>query len=84
MLELTPEAIEQRVLSLAAQTRALLPGALPYHDSAIVAAPVDDAPALAARLKQKRILTSARHGLLRVSTHFYNDESDIAALAAAL
>lgn len=84
MLELTPEAIEQRVLSLAAQTRALFPDALPYHDSAIIAAPADDASALSTRLKQKRILTSARHGLLRVSTHFYNDESDIAALAAAL
>lgn len=84
MLELTPQAIEQRVLALAAQVRALLPTALPYHDSAIVAAPVDDAPALSARLKQSRILTSARQGMLRVSTHFYNDESDIARLAAAL
>ncbi len=84
MLELTPSAIEQRVLSLAAQTRALFPKALPYHDSAIVAAEVPDAPALSARLKEHRILTSARHGLLRVSTHFYNDESDIAALSAAL
>ena len=84
MLELTPEAIERRVLSLAALSRKLFPNALPYDNSAIVAAPVEDAPALSARLKQRRILTSARHGLLRVSTHFYNDESDIAALAAAL
>lgn len=84
MLELTPAAIERRVLDLAARVRALFPSALPYHDSAIVAAPVDDAPALSARLKERRILTSARHGMLRVSTHFYNDESDIAALAAAL
>ncbi|MBI5280664.1 MAG: aminotransferase class V-fold PLP-dependent enzyme [Candidatus Solibacter usitatus] len=84
MLELTPDAIEQRVLQLALQTRALFPGALPYADTPIVAANVDDAPALSARLKQQGILTSARHGMLRVSTHFYNDESDIARLAAAL
>lgn len=84
MLELTPEAIEQRVLSLAAQTRALFPSALPYANSAIIAAPVEDAPALSARLKDHRILTSARHGMLRVSTHFYNDASDIARLSQAL
>lgn len=84
MLELTPEAIERRVLDLAAQVRALLPDALPCHDSPIVAAPAGDAPALAARLKQQRILVSARHGLLRVSTHFYNDESDVARLREAL
>ncbi|MBI5085593.1 MAG: aminotransferase class V-fold PLP-dependent enzyme [Acidobacteria bacterium] len=84
MLELTPEAIEQRVLQLASQTRALFPGALPFEDTAIVAAKVDDAPALSARLRQQGILTAARHGMLRVSTHFYNDESDIARLAEAL
>jgi selenocysteine lyase/cysteine desulfurase len=84
MLELTPQAIEQRVLSLASQVRQLFPNALPYENSAIVAAEVADAPALAARLKDHRILTSARHGLLRVSTHFYNNEADIARLAAAL
>ena len=84
MLDLTPQAIERRVLDLAAQARELLPGALPCPDSPIIAAPVEDAAALAARLKQRRILVSARHGLLRVSTHFYNDETDIARLAEAL
>ncbi len=84
MLELGPAAIERRVLELAAQVRALFPNALPYADSPIVAAPVDDAPALASRLRQLRILVSARHGLLRVSTHFYNDEIDIEALRQAL
>ncbi|MBI4889513.1 MAG: aminotransferase class V-fold PLP-dependent enzyme [Acidobacteria bacterium] len=84
MLELGPAAIETRVLELAAQVRALFSTALPYANSAIIAAPVPDAAALSARLKEQRVLTSARHGMLRVSTHFYNDESDIAALAAAL
>ncbi len=84
MLELTPQAIEARVLGLAAQARALFPGALPYADSPIVAAPVEDAPALAARLREQRILVSARHGMLRVSTHFYNNADDLKRLAQAL
>jgi len=90
MLELTPALIAQRVLSLAAQTRdalrALGAEPLPYDDSPIVAArfPHHDASALAKALKQQRVLVSARHGLLRVSTHFYNDESDITALTTAL
>ncbi len=84
ILELTPQIIERRVLELASQVRALFPGALPYEDSPIVATPVEDAPALAARLRSQRVLVSARHGLLRVSTHFYNDASDVEALARAL
>jgi selenocysteine lyase/cysteine desulfurase len=35
-------------------------------------------------LKQQRVLVSARHGLLRVSTHFYNDEADVARFAEVL
>jgi selenocysteine lyase/cysteine desulfurase len=50
----------------------------------VVAAPASDAPALAARLLEQRILVSARHGLVRVSPHFYNDESDLQALERAL
>jgi len=90
MLEITPAVIAQRVLTLAAQTRdalrALGAEPLPYDDSPIVAArfPNHDASALAKALKQQRVLVSARHGMLRVSTHFYNDESDIAALTTAL
>jgi cysteine desulfurase / selenocysteine lyase len=90
MLELSPAAIAQRVLALAAKTREALRelGAepLPYDDSPIIAArfPNHDASALARALKQERVLVSARHGMLRVSTHFYNDESDITALTTAL
>ena len=89
MLELGPENIERRVLELASKTRAVLEkagGRVLHQDTAILAARFEDRdPAeLAARLKQQRIIVSARHGNLRVSVHFYNDESDIEALAAAL
>lgn len=89
MLELGPENIEQRVLGLASQARAVLEkagGRVLHENTAILAARFEDRdPAdLAARLKQQRIIVSARHGNLRVSVHFYNDESDIEALASAL
>lgn len=90
MFELGPQAIEQRVLALAAHARAELRalGAepLPYDDTAIIAArlPGHDASAVAKALRARNVLVSARQGLLRVSTHFYNDEADIAALSAAL
>jgi len=87
-LELGPAEIEKRVLGLAGRLRGqmremgLTP--LPYEDSAIVAAPMADAPGMAAALKAKRILVSARHGLLRVSTHFYNNEADLDRLVGIL
>jgi selenocysteine lyase/cysteine desulfurase len=84
MLELTPAAIEERVLELAEKARTALDGALPFHDSPILALPMEGAAEAAARLRQQRILVSARHGLLRISTHFYNNEEDIERLLAAL
>jgi len=90
MLELGPERIEERVLALARETRARVRALggepLPYDNSAIVAARFGgrDASELAVRLKQERVLVSARHGLLRVSTHFYNNESDLDRFAAVL
>jgi selenocysteine lyase/cysteine desulfurase len=90
MLALTPAAIERRVLELAAAARALLEdaGAELACDgpSPILAArfPRHDASALARALRAARVIVSARHGYLRVSTHFYNNEADLAALAAAL
>ncbi len=80
-LDLGPAEVEARVLGLArrlrGQMRELGLEPLPYEDSAIVAAPMADAPAVAAELKKQRVLVSARHGLLRVSPHFYNNEADL-------
>lgn len=89
ILEIGPAAIEKRVLALAGQTAEVLraAGAAIQHEGTnIVAAhwADRDASELARRLAEKRIIVAARHGNLRVSPHFYNDESDIEALASAL
>ncbi|MFB3829737.1 MAG: aminotransferase class V-fold PLP-dependent enzyme [Bryobacteraceae bacterium] len=93
-LEIGPAAIERRVMELAQGAREVLrnagaelpSGRLPHYDSQIVAAafPGADARALARGLQERRVLVSARHGNLRVSPHFYNDDSDLDRLAAAL
>jgi selenocysteine lyase/cysteine desulfurase len=94
MLEIGPERIESRVMELAGQTRDVLRTAgasllfdeAPHYDSPIIAARFDsvDAPALARALHERRVVVAARHGYLRVSPHFYNDESDIERFATAL
>jgi selenocysteine lyase/cysteine desulfurase len=89
MLELTPAVLQDRALSLAAAAAEILErrgGVVAHRDSPIIAARFEgrDAPALSAALKERRILTSARHGHLRVSTHFYNNEEDLARLDEAL
>ncbi len=89
MLELGPGNIERRVMELAAHTRGELKaqGArLPDYLTPVIAARWEgrDAAALAQTLRQKNILTAARHGNLRISTHFYNNEADIARLSGAL
>ena len=85
MLQIGPAAIEARVLELAGKTRAMLEGLgaeVNADESQIVTAclPGRAAGPLAKSLKERRILVSARHGRLRVSPHFYNDESDLEAL----
>jgi cysteine desulfurase / selenocysteine lyase len=83
MLEIGPEAIEQRVLELAASARTRLRNlgaeVLDHGDSQIVAAkfPDQNPSRLASELKARRVLVAARHGRLRVSPHFYNNESDL-------
>jgi cysteine desulfurase / selenocysteine lyase len=82
MLEIGPDAIEQRVLALAASARARLRrlGAeTEDNGSQIVAAklPGVDSSKLARDLKSRRVLVAARHGFLRVSPHFYNNEGDL-------
>jgi cysteine desulfurase/selenocysteine lyase len=89
MLEIGASAIETRVLELAEQVRAMLCGlgaSVNSDASQIVTAclPGREPGALVRRLREERILVSARHGRLRVSPHFYNDESDVEKLRLAL
>jgi len=89
MLEIGPEAIEKRVLELAASTRqrlARLGAEVPDRGSQIVAAkfPGEDSSRLARELKSRRVLVAARHGFLRVSPHFYNNAEDLDRMEQAL
>ena len=89
MLELGPDRIEARVLDLARQCAHVLEsagGQIEHRGSGIVTArfPDRDASALARSLEEHRILVSARHGRLRVSTHFYNNEEDLGRLREVL
>ena len=89
MLKIGPAAIEARVLELAGKARAMLCGRgaqVNADDSQIVTAvlPGADPCELARSLKERRILVTARHGRLRVSPHFYNDDTDLEALRKAL
>lgn len=88
------EAVEERVLQLAAKTREVLRsngGVLfadqhPYYESPIVTAqfPGVDMSKLAVELKRRRIVVAARRGNLRVSPHFFNNEDDLRQLDEAL
>ncbi len=89
MLKVGPAAIEARVLELAEKARELLRGLgaeVNADESPIVTAllPGTDSRELARSLKERRILVSARHGRLRVSPHFYNDETDLETLRKVL
>ncbi len=94
ILELGPDAIERRVMELAQDLRTTLRGLgarllsdeAPYFDSPIVAAcfPSRSASELARQLKTRRVLVSARHDNLRVSTHFYNNQDDLDRLGEEL
>ena len=84
MLEIGPRQIEDRVMQLAAMARDVLcraGGAPPAGQqlSPIVTARFEgkDARTLARDLKARNVLVAARHGNLRVSPHFYNDETDL-------
>jgi cysteine desulfurase / selenocysteine lyase len=93
-LEIGPAAIERRVQDLCEKTRcvlrrsgaALLSDRRPHYDSPIIAAQCEgkDVSLLARRLQERKVLVAARHGHLRISPHFYNDETDLARFAEAL
>ena len=87
MLEIGPRAIEQRVMQLAAMTRDVLRRAGgnlaadrdPHYDTPVVTARFEgrDPRDLARNLHARKVEVAARHGNLRVSPHFYNDEADL-------
>jgi cysteine desulfurase / selenocysteine lyase len=89
ILEIGPDAVEARVLDLAAKTRAIvceLGATVTHCGSPIVAArfPDRDVSALARALKEQRVLVAARRGNLRVSPHLYNNEQDLEIFERAL
>jgi selenocysteine lyase/cysteine desulfurase len=88
-LEIGPEAIEARVLEMAGMAGAAMKScgaAIRHEGTNVVAAywPDRDVSGLARRLREQKILVAARHGNLRVSAHFYNDERDIERLRLAI
>jgi selenocysteine lyase/cysteine desulfurase len=87
--EIGPAVVEQRVMHLAQAARERLRemGAEAIDTGAqIVAAkfPGIDPSHLARELKKSNLIVAARHGFLRVSPHFYNNEDDLDQLCAAL
>ena len=89
ILDIGPDVIERRVLELAGHVRDIarkLGGEPVAKGCGIVAIRFDgvDPSPLARALKEKRVLVAARHGCLRVSPHFYNNEDDLEHFRAAL
>jgi selenocysteine lyase/cysteine desulfurase len=89
MVELGPETIERRVLELAcsARERLIAMGAASEDTgSQVVAAKFSgvDPSRIAVELKARRVVVAARHGYLRVSPHFYNNEGDLERLESEL
>jgi cysteine desulfurase/selenocysteine lyase len=89
MLEIGPDAIERRVMGLADSARSMLRrlgGEIADTGSQVVIArfPDIDASAAARALREQKVVIAARHGRLRISPHFYNDEGDLKRLETAL
>jgi cysteine desulfurase / selenocysteine lyase len=94
ILETGLPEIEQRISELTARVRTglrllgaeVLSDLSPLHLGPIVAARWGglDAKQLAGELQKERVLLSARHGWLRISLHFYNNEADCDALLSQL
>ena len=89
ILDIGQETIERRLLELASRTAAILRqagGNVLHDESPIVAAHFGgrDVPALVREFERRRVLVAARHGNLRVSPHFYNNERDLSRMAEVL
>ncbi|MCU1337248.1 MAG: aminotransferase class [Bryobacterales bacterium] len=96
MLEIGPEAIERRVLDMANSARSILRGLGAELDEAdqnrasqiviagFPAVTAFDASRTARALREENVVIAARHGRLRISPHFYNDEDDLKRLESAL
>ncbi len=89
LLSIGIETIEKRVLELAGLVRQRLVhlGAeVESTGSQIVCAKFreHDPSQLARELKKQNVLVAARHGGLRVSPHFYNNEADVERLVEAI
>lgn len=95
LLDLGVEAIEARVLELAAKLRGELlalggsgysmPGADALESQILLMQLPDvDSSQLARYLQEREIHVSARHEYLRISPHFYNDENDVEELVRAV
>jgi cysteine desulfurase/selenocysteine lyase len=89
MLEIGPRVIEERVMQLADSVRDRLRdlGAeAADNGSQIIAArfPGRDPSHLSRELNKKNVNVAARHGFLRISPHFYNDDNDLEQLCEAI
>jgi selenocysteine lyase/cysteine desulfurase len=89
LLELGPQTIERRVLELNRRSQDLLQrhGAQVLHEGGPILSarwPHNDVMRLKAYLAHNGIFVSARHGCLRVSAHFYNNDQDLELLDSAL
>jgi selenocysteine lyase/cysteine desulfurase len=93
-LSIGMETVAVRVSQIAGKTRAVLREAggsllcdrYPHYDSPIIAAQFDghDASDIARQLEKRNVLVAARHGNLRVSPHFYNNEEDVERFAGIM
>jgi selenocysteine lyase/cysteine desulfurase len=89
MLELGAENVEARVMYLVQQAREILEaagGQIAYPNSPILATRFSgrSAEAITEELTKRRIVAAVRHGNLRISTHFYNNEEDLRLVGEAL
>jgi len=90
LLEVGLDAIEGRNLQLAALFREGLAGCglkplfAPEHSSQIIGLPLPDARAAEEALQARGVVAAVRHGYLRASFHFFNDETDVERALEAL